>query len=291
VSDLLGGVVRERVPYSAYLFYKWAAHPGLDPDEYGEALDPEGIVAQARWMIETYGFGAIKLKGGVFHPDDEVEAILALRDAFPDLPLRLDPNAAWSVETSVRVAQRLEGVLEYLEDPTATREAMALVARECSVPLATNMCVVGFEDIPDAVRRAAVGVILSDHHYWGGLRASCELATLCETFDLGLSMHSNSHLGISLAAMTHLAASVPHLSYALDTHWPWKSEDVVVPGVLDVVDGAVTVPRTPGLGVEIDEDALARAHEQYVRCGLTQRDDTAYMRRFSPNFNPTPPRW
>ncbi len=291
VSDLLGGVVRDRVPYSAYLFYKWAGHPGLDPDEYGEALDPEGVVAQARWMIERYGFGAIKLKGGVFHPDDEVDAVLALRDAFPDVPLRLDPNAAWSVETSIRVTHRLEGVLEYLEDPTATREAMALVARESPMPLATNMCVVGFEDIPDAVRRASVGVILSDHHYWGGLRASSELATLCETFGLGLSMHSNSHLGISLAAMTHLAASVPHLSYALDTHWPWKSEDVIVPGVLEFVDGAVTVPRTPGLGVEIDEDALGRLHEQYLTCGLTQRDDTSYMRRFTPDFDPTPPRW
>ncbi len=291
VSDLLGGVVRYRVPYSAYLFYKWAGHPGLDPDEYGEALDPEGVVAQARWMIERYGFGAIKLKGGVFHPDDEVDAVLALRDAFPDVPLRLDPNAAWSVETSIRVTHRLEGVLEYLEDPTATREAMALVARESPMPLATNMCVVGFEDIPDAVRRASVGVILSDHHYWGGLRASGELATLCETFGLGLSMHSNSHLGISLAAMTPLAASVPHLSYALDTHWPWKSEDVIVPGVLEFVDGAVAVPRTPGLGVEIDEDALGRLHEQYLTCGLTQRDDTSYMRRFTPDFDPTPPRW
>ncbi|MHB2027888.1 MAG: glucarate dehydratase family protein [Acidimicrobiales bacterium] len=291
VSDLLGGAVRERVPYSAYLFYKWAGHPGARPDPYGEALDPEGIVAQARWMLDTYGFGAIKLKGGVFEPEREIDAVVALRDAFPNVPLRLDPNAAWSVATSIRVATRLAGVLEYLEDPTPTRAAMAEVAREVETPLATNMCVVGFEDIRDAVQRGSVGVILADHHYWGGLRASVELAGICRTFDLGLSMHSNSHLGISLAAMTHLAATVPNLSYALDTHWPWKDDDVVVPGVLNFVDGALRVPSGPGLGVELDEESLARLHHQYIQSGLSKRDDTAYMRRFVPDYESKSPRW
>lgn len=291
VSDLLGGVVRERVPYSAYLFYKWAGHPGDGPDGFGEALDPEGIVAQARWMLDSYGFGAIKLKGGVFAPDEEIDAITALHEAFPEVPLRLDPNAAWSVATSLRVAHRLSGVLEYLEDPTPTRAGMAAVAREAEMPLATNMCVVGFEDIADAVRNNCVGVILSDHHYWGGLRASVDLASICRSFDLGLSMHSNSHLGISLAAMTHLAGTVPNLTYALDTHWPWKRDDVIAPGVLDFVEGAVAVPTGPGLGVELDEEALARLHHQYLECGLTQRDDTAYMRRVVPGYEPRSPRW
>ncbi|MDH2903081.1 MAG: glucarate dehydratase family protein [Actinomycetota bacterium] len=291
VSDLLGGLVRDRVPFSAYLFYKWAGHPGAEPDTYGEALDPAGIVAQARWMIDTYGFGALKLKGGVFEPDQEVDAIVALREAFPLLPLRLDPNAAWSVGTSISVAQRLAGVLEYLEDPTPTRAGMAAVAREAEMPLATNMCVVGFEDIPDAIERGSVGVILSDHHYWGGLRASLDLAGICRTFDLGLSMHSNSHLGISLAAMTHLAGSVPNLTYALDTHWPWKDEDVIVPGTLAFVEGAVAVPTGPGLGIELDEDALARLHRQYLDCGLNKRDDTAYMKRFVADYEALSPRW
>ena len=83
VSDLLGGSVRDSVPFSAYLFYKWAEHPGGAPDQFGEALTPEDIVRQARWMLETYGFGAIKLKGGVFPPDEEMAAIVALREAFP----------------------------------------------------------------------------------------------------------------------------------------------------------------------------------------------------------------
>ena len=291
VSDLLGGAVRERVPYSAYLFYKWAAHPGASPDRYGEALAPAGIVEQARAMVATYGFSAIKLKGGVFEPRQEIDAVLALRDAFPELPLRLDPNAAWSVPTSIAVGRELAGVLEYLEDPTPGIAGMAAVAREVPMPLATNMCVVGFEDIAEAVREGAVSVILSDHHYWGGLRESQSLARICSTFDLGLSMHSNSHLGISLAAMTHLASAVTNLTYALDTHWPWKHEDVIVPGVLDFVDGALAVPTGPGLGVELDRDALARLHEQYVACGVRERNDSRYRQSIEPTYDPSVPRW
>lgn len=293
VCDLLGGPVRESVPFSAYLFYKWASHPGQPADRFGEALGPSALVEQATWMLETYGFGAIKLKGGVLHPDEEVEAVLALRAAFPDVPLRFDPNTAWSVATSIAVARRLEGVLEYLEDPTPGLEGMAEVAREVSTPLATNMCVVGFEDVAPAIALGSVAVILSDHHYWGGLRKVCGLAAICDTFDLGLSMHSNSHLGVSLAAMTHLAASVPNLTYALDTHWPWKDEgmDVIEPGVLEFRDGALRVPTSPGLGVELDRDALARLHETYLTCGLTERSDTRYMRSIDPSYDGKLPRW
>jgi glucarate dehydratase len=293
VVDLLGGAVRASVPFSGYLFYKWAAHPGDEPDSYGAALDPEGIVAQAKWMLDTYGFTALKLKGGVMAPDEEIDAVRHLRDAYPDVPLRLDPNAAWTVATAIRVGQSLEGILEYLEDPTLDLSGMARVAREVAMPLATNMCVVGFEDIAPALALGSVSVILSDHHYWGGLRASQGLASICSTFDLGLSMHSNSHLGISLAAMTHLAGAVPNLTYALDTHWPWKhpDDDVIVPGVLAFNDGAVRVPTGPGLGVELDRDALARLHELYLSCGITHRNDTLYRQQVEPDYDGRVPRW
>ncbi|HTT59198.1 MAG TPA: glucarate dehydratase family protein [Acidimicrobiales bacterium] len=290
VSDLLGGAVRATVPFSAYLFYKWAAHPGQEPDSYGEALDPEGILVQATWMRDTYGFRSIKLKGGVFEPAAEIEAIVELGKAFGDTPLRLDPNTAWSVETSIEVGAALGGVLEYLEDPTPGLKGMSKVAREVPMPLATNMCVVGFDDIPEALRRRSVGVILSDHHYWGGLHKVHDLASICDTFGLGLSMHSNSHLGISLAAMTHVAAATPNLTYALDTHWPWKSEDVVT-NRFTFVDGSLEVSREPGLGVELDPDALAHLHEQYLNCGLTERNDTRYMQAIEPSFRAELPRW
>ena len=243
VADLLGGAVRDAVPFSAYLFYKWAGHPGAEPDDWGEALDPDGIVAQARRLVDGYGFTALKLKGGVFPPEQEIEAVRALREAFPGLPLRLDPNAAWTPATSLKVAAALDGVLEYLEDPTPGIDGMAEVARQAPMPLATNMCVVAFGHVPPAVRANAVQVILSDHHYWGGLRRSQLLAGICETFGLGLSMHSNSHLGISLAAMVHLAAAVPNLTYACDTHWPWKTQDVVAGTPFTFSGGSLAVPR------------------------------------------------
>jgi glucarate dehydratase len=291
VADLLGGAVREEVPFCACLFYKWAAHPGASPDQRGQALDPDGIVAQARRMADTYGFTALKLKGGVFPPEQEAEAIRALRRAFPGHPLRLDPNAAWTPGTAMNVARDLDGVLEYLEDPAPGIDGMARVARAAPVPLATNMCVVAFAHLPPAIRADAVQVVLSDHHYRGGLRRSRLLAGICQTFGLGLSVHSNSHLGISLAAMVHLAAATPNLTYACDTHWPWKTEDVVAGDPFTFSGGALRVPDGPGLGVELDRQALAELHEQYLRCGIRSRDDTAYMRRHHPGYERRQPRW
>jgi glucarate dehydratase len=291
VSGLLGGAVRDRVPFSGYLFYKWAGHPDGEPDAWGEALDADQVVAQARRMVDGWGFGSLKLKGGVLPPMEECAAIEALRTAFPDLPLRLDPNGAWTVETSLKVADRLAGVVEYLEDPTPGIADMARVSAGTDVPLATNMCVIAMEHLPPAIAADAVQIVLSDHHLWGGLRRSAMLAGISETFGLGLSMHSNSHLGVSLAAMTHLAATTGNLTYACDTHYPWKTQDLIVPGVLEFEDGALTVPTTPGLGVELDRDMLAVLHEQYLTCGVRRREDTVYMRSIEPGFEPNTRRW
>ncbi len=297
VVDLLGGAVRDSVPFAAYLFYKWAEHPALDGraavgDDWGGALDPAGIVEQARLMQQRYGFSSFKLKGGVFPPDEEIAAIKALAEAFPGQPLRLDPNTAWTVETSAYVARELDGVLEYLEDPTRGIPGMAAVARDAPMPLATNMCVIAWEHLKPAVEQNAIQVLLTDHHYWGGLRRTRELAAVCEAFGLALSMHSNSHLGISLAAMTQVAAAIPNLDHSCDTHYPWNSaDDVIVPGALELRDGAVEVPTGPGLGVELDHDALDRLHRLYVDSGVRTRDDTGYMRRIQPEYELQLPRW
>ncbi|MGW0651224.1 glucarate dehydratase family protein [Streptomyces umbrinus] len=297
VSDLLGGAVRDAVPFAAYLFYKWAEHPALDGnpavgDDWGEAIDPAGIVEQARLMQQRYGFSSFKLKGGVFPPDEEIAAMKALAEEFPGQPLRLDPNTAWTVETSRYVARELDGCLEYLEDPTPTIPGMAEVAKTSPMPLATNMCVVAWEHLKPAVEQDAIQVLLTDHHYWGGLRRTRELAAVCEAFGLGLSMHSNSHLGISLAAMTHVAAAIPNLDTSCDTHYPWNlADDVVVPGALELRDGAVKVPTGPGLGVELDQDALERLHRVYLDSGMKGRDDTGYMQRVHPEYEHKLPRW
>lgn len=292
VSELLGGAVRDRIDYSAYLFYKWEGHLDEDADAWGAALDPDGIVRQAQRLIDEYGFRSIKLKAGVFAPDQEADAILALAEAFPGIPLRIDPNGAWSHETAVRIGRRLQNVLEYLEDPVLGIEGMARVHREIGMPLATNMCVVEDSHIKPASEQDAVQIVLSDHHYWGGLRRTKELAATCNTLGMGVSMHSNSHLGVSLAAMTHVAAAIPNLAYACDTHWPWNREDDIVPsGSIAIVDGAVSIPTAPGLGVEIDADKLDELHERRVASGRMVRDDAMYMRRAHPDFDPTLPRF
>ncbi|MCW5256856.1 glucarate dehydratase [Verminephrobacter aporrectodeae subsp. tuberculatae] len=291
--DLLGGKVRDKVAYSAYLFYKWnaAVDPEYAPDPYGEALNPAQIVAQAQSMIAQYGFESIKLKAGVMDPMQEADAILALKAAFPGRPLRIDPNGNWSLATSLKVADRLQGSLEYYEDPTPTLEGMAQVHRASGMPLATNMVVTNWSELRRAVPLDAVQILLSDHHYWGGLRATQALAKTCEAFGLGLSMHSNSHLGISLMAMTHLAASVQHLSYACDTHYPWQSDEVLVGGKLPIVGGCVHLTDKPGLGVELDPHKLAELHDAFKSCRIRTRNDVAQMQRYRPDWRQIKPRF
>ncbi|RMB86427.1 glucarate dehydratase family protein [Streptomyces shenzhenensis] len=296
VHALLGGKVRDAVEYSAYLFYRWADHPeGVagERDDWGAALDPAGIVEQARKFKERYGFTSFKLKGGVFPPDEETAAVHALARAFPGHPLRLDPNGAWSVATALTVAEELADVLEYLEDPALGTPAMAQVAAGTQVPLATNMCVTTFAEIQEAFTTGAVQVVLSDHHYWGGLRNTQQLAAVCRTFGVGVSMHSNTHLGISLAAMTQVAATVPDLHHACDSHYPWQPEDVLTER-LTFTGGKVVVSDAPGLGVELDRDRLEFLHRRWAADDgtLRERDDAAAMRVADPEWvTPTVPRW
>ncbi|CAG4889568.1 glucarate dehydratase family protein [Paraburkholderia saeva] len=293
IVDLLGGKVRDAVPYSAYLFFKYAGHIDRPyaPDAWGEGLSAEQIVEQARRMIDLYGFQSIKLKGGVFEPAHEIACMRALHQAFPGMPLRLDPNANWSLETSIAAAPELDELLEYYEDPCPGLEGMAELAKHTRLPLATNMVITTMEDFRRGAAMGSVKVLLSDHHYWGGLRATQTLARMCRLWDLGMSMHSNSHLGISLMAMTHVAASIPNLTYACDTHYPWQEEEVIKGGRVSFDNGAVRVPTTPGLGVELDREQLAVLHAQYLSCGVRNRDDLKQMQKYEPGFTGKNPRF
>jgi len=309
VCDLLGGRVRDAVPFSAYLFFKHSGGGGegadtrRDEDEYGEVLTPQALLAQARQMTAKYGFRDIKLKAGVLDPATEIESVRQLRAAFgTSVPIRMDPNCAWSVETSVRVGQTLAEELSgsgYLEDPTATMEGMAQVRRKLkaagvNTPLASNVAVTSFADLAEAVKTDAVQIVLSDPYYWGGLRQTQHLGQVCRSFGLGLSMHSNTHLGVSLMAMTQAAAATFHLGFACDTHYPWQSaqDEIVVGGRIPIVDGCVRIPEKPGLGVELDPDQLARGREVYAKCRYRKRDDDAEMReRIDPNWRRILPRW
>jgi glucarate dehydratase len=305
VCDLLGGRARDRVAFSAYLFYKHGGGGGDSGyrDEYGEVLTADAAVRECRQMIAQYGFQEIKLKAGVLPPDAEIETIQALRAEFgPGVPLRIDPNCAWSVETSVRVGERLREELSnggYLEDPCPELEGMSevrrrLVAEGIETPLASNVAVTNFQDVPKAKALDAVQIVLSDPHYWGGLRQVQSLAHFCEMLGMGLSMHSNSHLGISLMAMAHVAAASPNLTYACDTHYPWQTEqdEVVAGGRIQFEKGCVVIPEKPGLGVEVDYDQLARGCERYEKISFRKRDDEAEMRRHvDAEWKRVLPRW
>lgn len=307
LCDLLGGRVRDRVPFSAYLFYKQAGGGGegddVREDEYGEGLDPDALVRQAQQMMATYGFSSVKLKAGVLDPEAEIETMQALRRALgPDVPLRIDPNCAWSVERSIAIGRALREELSgegYLEDPAAGMDGMAavraaLLADGIATPLASNVAVTSFADLPAAVATDAVQIVLCDPHYWGGARQIQHLARACQTFGLGLSMHSNSHLGVSLMAMAHAAAAAPHLTFACDTHYPWQHarDEVVAGGRVPIVGGCVAVTDRPGLGVELDQDQLARGRERYARCAYRKRDDQAEMRKHvDPSWTRQLPRW
>ena len=307
VCDLIGGRVRDKVAFSAYPFYKHAGGGGeagdTREDEYGEALSPHELVKQVKKMIAVYGFRSIKFKAGVLDPAVEIETIKQLyKELGPGIPLRIDPNSAWTVDTSVKVGKALAVELSgggYLEDPTAGIDGMSAVRKQLmamgiDTPLASNVAITSFSDIPDCVAKDAVQVILCDHHYWGGMRQVQHLAKLAETFNIGLSMHSNSHLGVSLMAMAHVAAATPHLTYACDTHYPWQQEkdEVVEGGRIPIKDGCVAVPDKPGLGVSLDMDQVERGKERYKKLSYKKRDDEAEMRKHvDPGWKRVLPRW
>jgi glucarate dehydratase len=226
-----------------------------------------------------------------------------LRAAFGSkVPLRIDPNCAWSVDTSVHVGESLIEELfggGYLEDPCPTLEGMGevrrrLLAKSIHTPQASNVAVTSFADVPKARDLDAVQIVLSDPHYWGGMRQVQYLSHLCQVLGMGLSMHSNSHLGVSLMAMTHVAAACPNLTYACDTHYPWQCEkdEVVAGGRILFENGAVKIPDKPGLGVELDYDQVARGCERYTKIPFRKRDDEAEMRKhIDPNWRRVLPRW
>ena len=307
LCDLVGGRARDAAPFSAYLFYKHAGGGGIGgdarEDEYGEILDPAAVVRSCKQMIEQYGFKEIKLKGGVLPPEDEIAAIKALREEFgSQYPLRIDPNCAWSIDTSVMVGRELKAELSdggYLEDPCAGIDGMAEVRRRLlaegnDTPLASNVATTCFAHVPEAKRTDGVQIILSDPHYWGGIRNQQKLSDLCEVLGLGMSMHSNNHLGVSLMTMAHAAAVCPALTYACDTHYPWQTEkdEIVLGGRIKFVEGAVVIPDKPGLGIELDYDQIARGRERYNKLPYRKRDDEAEMRaHVDPNWKRILPRW
>ena len=264
VSTLLGGRLRDRVPFASYLFYRY-------PDERtgaGGEETPEQMVAHAQQLVERCGFRTHKLKGGVFPPAHDVQVLRALGEAFPEASLRLDPNGMWSVEESIWVAGQIADLRnDYLEDPTWGLDGMRRVRARIGIPTATNTVVVNFEQLAQCIRQDAVDVILLDTTFWGGIRACVKAAATCETFQWGIAVHSSGELGIQLATMLHLGAVLPNLRFAADAHYHHLLDDVIQGGLMRYEQGSMAVPAGPGLGVSLDRERLGKYAELYRELG------------------------
>ncbi|MCW3813487.1 hypothetical protein ONA91_03300 [Micromonospora sp. DR5-3] len=310
VAELLGdGQQRDAVPMLGYLFYvgdrrctdlPYLAEP--DPADDWErlrrepALTPDAIVALAEAARARYGFTDFKLKGGVLAGEQEVAAVRALAARFPDARITLDPNGGWLLAEAVELCRDLHGVLAYAEDPVGAeggfsgREVMAEFRRRTGLPTATNMIATDWRQLAHAVRSNAVDIPLADPHFWT-MRGSVRVAQLCHEFGLTWGSHSNNHFDISLAMFTHVGAAAPGDITALDTHWIWQDGQSLTRAPLRIRDGRIAVPTAPGLGIELDRDALAAAHELYLAHGLGARDDAVAMKYLVPGwaFDPKRP--
>ncbi|MDE2730596.1 MAG: mandelate racemase [Bacteroidota bacterium] len=262
--DLLGGALRESVPFASYLFFRY---PNEQTGRGGED-SPDAIVRQAKDLTDQHGFTSHKLKAGVFHPDYELEVFQALAAAFRDHRVRIDPNAVWTVEEAIRIGRAIEELNnDYFEDPCWGLEGMRRVRERVRIPTATNTVVVNFEQLAACVRTNAVDVILLDTTFWGGLRQAWKAGVVCSTFQRGVAVHSSGELGIQLATMLHLGACLPNMTYAADAHYHHLTDDVIVGGKMPYVKGRIAVPSGPGLGIELDRDRVRRYSELYRELG------------------------
>jgi glucarate dehydratase len=268
VCDILGGKLRDHVPFASYLFFRYA-----NADGSGEVRTPEQLVAEARRLKTAHGFTSHKLKGGVFSPEYELECYRALAKALPNDRLRFDPNGVWSTEQAIWFGQQIEDLNnDYLEDPVFGMHGMRRTREKVRMPLATNTVVVSFEQLAANVLHTAVDVILLDTTFWGGIRPCVKAAGICEAFQLGVAVHSSGELGIQLATMLHLGAVIPNLTFAADAHYHHLKDDVIVGGKMSYCHGALPVPSAPGLGVTLDRDKLAEYHELFLRLGAYPYD-------------------
>jgi glucarate dehydratase len=284
LHQLIGGRYRKEVEFAAYIFARYERNGAGGEDS------PEKLVDYCRQVQKKYGFSVFKYKGGVFAPTFDIETIRLMREAFgPDTRLRIDPNALWTYETALKTCRKLQTFdMEFIEDPVWGIDAMARLRKDIRVPLSTNMCVVCFEDLPLGIQTHAVDIILGDPHKWGGILATKKLAAVCETFSLGMSMHSGAELGISTAVNVHLAASTPQIYLAIDTHYDQTEDDVLAGGKLQFANGCLRVPDGPGIGVALDQDKLAQYAERFQKGGTSEHAGEDNER---PDWIPRRPMW
>ncbi len=260
-----------------------------------QTLTSESIVRQAEAAQARYGFQDFKLKGGVLPGDDEVDAVTALHQRFPDARVTLDPNGAWPLQEAIRLGQRMRGVVAYAEDPCGAeagfsgREVMAEFRLATGLPTATNMVATDWRQLAHALALQSVDIPLADPHFWT-MAGSVRVAQTCRDWGLTWGSHSNNHFDVSLAMFTHVGAAAPGKVTAIDTHWIWQDGQYLTQQPLQIVDGQVQVPSAPGLGVTLDMAAVERANQLYLQHGLGARNDAMAMQHLVPGWQFDPKR-
>ena len=303
VAALLGeGQQRASVEMLGYLFYvgdkaltdlPYVTDAEAENDwfrlRHEKAMTPEAIVRLAEAAREKYGFNDFKLKGGVLRGDEEVDAIVALHERFPEARVTLDPNGGWLLKDAIRLGQRMRGVVAYAEDPCGAedgfsgREVMAEFRRATGLPTATNMIATDWRQLTHALSLQSVDIPLADPHFWT-MAGSVRVAQTCRDWGLTWGSHSNNHFDVSLAMFTHVGAAAPGRVTAIDTHWIWQDGQRLTKEPLQIVDGHVRVPEKPGLGVELDMAEVEKAHQLYKQHGLGARDDASAMQFLVPGW-------
>ncbi|MEP6703190.1 MAG: enolase C-terminal domain-like protein [Acidobacteriota bacterium] len=279
VYEILGGKLQDKVPFASYLFFRYAG-PGSGE---GEVRTVDHLVEHARELKEKHGFTSHKLKGGVFAPEYELKCYQALAAALDGDLFRFDPNAVWSTEQAIWFGQSIENIRnDYLEDPVYGLAGMRRTREKVRVPLATNTVVVNFEQLAANILDTAVDVILLDTTFWGGIRQCVKAAGICETFQLGVAVHSSGELGIQLATMLHLGAVIPNLSFAADAHYHHLVDDVIEGGKFRYEGGAIKVPDGPGLGIKLDREKVSEYAELYLRLGSYPYDQDPLRSGWAP---------
>jgi glucarate dehydratase len=281
VSEILGGRLQDRVPFASYLFFRYPN----SKNGSGEVRTIEQLVAHALELKTRYGFTSHKLKGGVFPPEYELECYRAVADALAGDRFRFDPNAVWSTEQAIWFGQAIEDIRnDYLEDPVFGLNGMRRTREKLRIPLATNTVVVGFEQLAANVLNTAVDVILLDTTFWGGIRQCVKAAGVCETFQLGVAVHSSGELGIQLATMLHLGAVIPNLSFAADAHYHHLDDDIIEGGKFKYEGGSIKVPEGPGLGVKLNREKVQQYSELYKRLGSYPYDQDPLRPEWAPTI-------
>ena len=286
ISEILGGRLRDSVTFASYLFFRYANPETGD----GEVRSVDQMIAEASRLKKAYGFTSHKLKGGVFPPEYELDCYRAVASSLEGDRFRFDPNGVWSTEMAIWFGQQIEGIRnDYLEDPVFGMAGMRRVREKVRMPLATNTVVVNFEQLAANALATAADVVLLDTTFWGGIRPCIRAAGVCETFQLGVAVHSSGELGIQLATMLHLGAVIPNLSFAADAHYHHLTDDIIAGGKFAYEGGSIAVPTGPGLGIRLDREKLGLYSDLYRRLGSYPYDQDPLR----PGWAPTIPnsRW